>query len=85
MISFMFSSNQISRSTCLRGEPVSLSYSLFFNGSYLFPDDPVLSLEQEAGAKRSRGGPCIVHLMPATFSMKDLAFLMYVDFFEKTD
>ena len=29
MTPFMFSSHQISNSTCLRGEPLSLSYSLF--------------------------------------------------------
>ena len=85
MISFMFSSHLISSSTWLRGEPLPLSYSLFFNGLYLFPFDSVLSFEQETWARRSRGGSYIVYLMPATFFMKVLSFLKHVDFFEKTD
>ena len=36
MISFMFCPHQIYSSTCLRAEPLPLSYSLFFNGLYLF-------------------------------------------------
>ena len=85
MISFMISSHLISSSTGLRGEPLSLSYSLFFNGLYLFPFNSTLSFEQETWAKRSRGSPYIVYLMPATFFMKVLPFLMHVDFSEKTD
>ena len=85
MISFMFSSHLISSSTWLRDEPLSLSYSLFFNGLYIFSFNSTLSFEQETWAKRSRGGPYIVYLMPATFFMKVLSFLMHVDFFEKTD
>ena len=63
MISFMFSSDLISSSTWLRSEPLSLSYSLFFNGLYLFPFDSVLFFEQETWAKRSRDGSYIVYLM----------------------
>ena len=85
MVSFMFSSHQISSSTCLRGQPLSLSYSLVFNRLYLFSFDSVLSFEQETRAKQSRGGPCLVYRMPTTFSMKVLSFLLHVDFFEKTD
>ena len=85
MISFMFPSHLIRSSTWLRGEPLSLWYSLFFNGFYLFPLDSTLSFEQDTWAKRTLGGPYIVYLMPGTFSMKVLSFLMHVDFFEKTD
>ena len=85
MISFMFSSDLISSSTCRRDEPLSLLYSLLFNGLYLFPFDSTLSFEQETWAQRSRGGPYIVYLMPATVFMKILSFLMHVYFFEKID
>ena len=47
MESFMFSSHQISSSTCLRDEPLALSYSLFFNRQYSSPFDSILSSEQE--------------------------------------
>ena len=85
MISFMFYSHLISSSTWLRGEPLSLLYSLFFNELGLFPFNSVLSFEQETWAKWSRGDSYIGYLMQATFFMNVLSFLMHVGYFEKTD
>jgi hypothetical protein len=52
--------------------------------TYFLSIRPFLS-NKRIWAKWSRGGPYIVYLMPAPFSMKILSFLMHVDLFEKAD